>query len=72
MPFAMAQDAPDSTDQQLTTWNESTGASPSPRQYDRIGPYRIVRWVGEGGMGEVYEAEQEHPIRRTVALKIIK
>jgi serine/threonine protein kinase len=33
--------------------------------------YRIVRLIGEGGMGAVYEAEQDHP-SRTVALKIIK
>src|SRR5262245_55003108 len=37
----------------------------------RIARYRIIRRIGEGGMGVVYEAEQEHP-RRTVALKIIK
>ncbi len=36
-----------------------------------IGHYRIVRLIGEGGMGAVYEAEQEEP-RRVVALKIIK
>src|SRR6266536_6563340 len=36
-----------------------------------IGPYRIVRMIGAGGMGAVYEAEQEHP-RRRVALKVIK
>jgi WD40 repeat protein len=36
-----------------------------------LGRYRILRLIGEGGMGAVYEAEQDHP-RRTVALKIIK
>jgi serine/threonine protein kinase/tetratricopeptide (TPR) repeat protein len=37
-----------------------------------IGPYRLTRMVGEGGMGAVFLAEQEHPVRRTVALKVIK
>src|SRR5580704_13950316 len=38
----------------------------------RIGPYKLLQKIGEGGMGVVYMAEQEHPIRRRVALKIIK
>ncbi len=38
----------------------------------RIGPYHISNVLGEGGMGIVYKAEQHNPIRRTVAIKLIK
>lgn len=37
-----------------------------------IGPYKLLQQIGEGGMGVVYMAEQERPVRRRVALKIIK
>src|SRR5215470_8996886 len=37
-----------------------------------IGPYKLLEQIGEGGMGLVYMAEQERPLRRLVALKIIK
>ena len=38
----------------------------------RIGNYRLISLIGEGGFGSVFLAEQEHPVRRKVALKIIK
>ena len=39
---------------------------------DRIGRYKLLEQIGEGGFGVVYMAEQEEPVRRRVALKIIK
>jgi hypothetical protein len=37
-----------------------------------IGPYKLLQQIVEGGMGVVYMAEQQEPVRRKVALKIIK
>jgi len=39
---------------------------------DRIGRYKLLQRIGEGGCGVVYMAEQEEPVRRRVALKVIK
>jgi serine/threonine protein kinase len=38
----------------------------------QIGPYKLLQQIGEGGMGTVYMTEQQEPVRRLVALKIIK
>lgn len=38
----------------------------------QIGPYKLLSVLGEGGFGIVYLAEQKEPVRRQVALKVIK
>ena len=48
------------------------GAFASENVGDRIGRYKLLQQIGEGGCGVVYMAGQEEPIRRRVALKIIK
>lgn len=46
--------------------------SPAEKPGTSIGPYKLLESIGEGGMGVVYMAEQREPMRRTVALKVIK
>ncbi len=47
-------------------------AAPGEAPGDVLGNYTLIRKVGEGGCGVVYLAEQHHPVRRMVALKVIK
>lgn len=52
----------------------ATGAMPHPEEAigARIGRYKLLQKIGEGGCGVVYLADQEQPVRRRVALKIIR
>jgi tetratricopeptide (TPR) repeat protein len=61
------------------SWSSSTASEAVPPSLldeesvgTRIGRYKLVQKIGEGGCGVVYMAEQEEPVRRRVALKIIK
>jgi serine/threonine protein kinase/tetratricopeptide (TPR) repeat protein len=74
-------DAADTVDLNISADGEpapgTNGVNPPPRTISegpgsRIGHYKLLQLIGEGGMGSVYMAEQEQPVRRRVALKIIK
>ncbi len=52
--------------------DETPAARPAEQPGERIGRYRLLQKIGEGGCGIVYMAEQEEPVRRRVALKVIK
>ncbi|HEV8613773.1 MAG TPA: serine/threonine-protein kinase, partial [Gemmatimonadales bacterium] len=43
-----------------------------PELPEHVGPYRVLQVLGEGGMGAVYEAEETGPVRRRVAVKVIR
>ena len=49
--------------------NSTAGAS---NRADQVGPYVLLETLGSGGMGTIYKAEQRQPVRRTVAVKLIK
>jgi len=53
----------------VSTWRYELRAEDVLQQ---IGPYRVIRAIGEGGMGSVFLAQQDEPVRRQVAIKVIR
>src|SRR5262245_42955679 len=50
----------------------TVAANISERIGTQIGPYKLLEQIGEGGFGVVFMAEQQRPVRRRVALKVIR
>lgn len=56
----------------IATGHPASPSAPSISAGTWVGPYKLVESIGEGGMGTVYLAEQTAPVKRLVALKLIK
>jgi serine/threonine protein kinase/Flp pilus assembly protein TadD len=81
-----ARDDPDSLIDRLAPAPEAVAGTTGPRRPDtspgsphtapapgqHIGPYKLLQRLGEGGFGIVYLAEQEQPVKRKVAVKVLK
>src|SRR4051812_39696350 len=77
--FSLSASAPAEPMAAVTTSPSATPSLPSEGFFDRlrhsrpqIDRYTILDELGEGGMGTVFRAEQREPIRRTVAIKLLK
>ena len=64
--------APGTRDAQVTLDSAAVAGTEGGRDLGSIGPYRLLKRIGEGGMGQVWLAEQTAPVKRRVAVKIIR
>ena len=67
----MTANPSDESSSDRTPATESTKAASQPAKM-QIGPYRLLQQIGEGGMGTVWAADQTEPVRRRVAIKLIR
>src|ERR1039458_3269135 len=71
--FLPAEDAKQQATELAKTFAMTTGLFPiTEKPGDRIGRYKLLQQIGEGGCGVVYMAEQQEPVRRKGALKVNK
>ena len=59
-------------DKSSASLDATTGADTSAAPSVRIGRYKLLQQIGEGGMGSVWMAQQESPVRRRVAIKLVR
>jgi tetratricopeptide (TPR) repeat protein/serine/threonine protein kinase len=71
-PAVQLSETTDSNPQGEGGPNTVEEAAPGEVSRKVVGPYKLLQQIGEGGMGAVWMAEQTQPVRRKVALKIIK
>ena len=67
-PIGSVREADDSETAPTLSMEDPIGEQPG----DQIGPYLLLQEIGQGGMGVVFLAEQESPVKRKVALKIVR
>jgi non-specific serine/threonine protein kinase/serine/threonine-protein kinase len=68
----MTQDHHDTTPIDPRPRTPGGGAARPHDRPDQIGPYKILELLGEGGFGQVYAAQRTEPVRRRVAVKVLK